>query len=61
MTALLEEENLRKAFQMCLSYGLEFAFYKKVLIKGKTLKLWSQAVFFFKTVYIYFGTTQEEY
>lgn len=41
---VLKEQNLRKAFQTCVSYALEFCFYKTVSLNGKTkLKLWSQA------------------
>ena len=45
MQSLMDDENLRKAFQACISYGLEFAFHKKILLKNKTVKLWSQASF----------------
>lgn len=45
MQSMMEDENLRKAFQACISYGLEFAFHKKILLKNKTLKVWSQAGF----------------
>lgn len=40
---LLAEENTRKAFSACVSYGLEFCFYKMVSIGGKVYKTWSQA------------------
>ena len=40
---ILEDDSVRKVFSTCISYGLEFAFHKKVLLKGKTFKLWSQA------------------
>lgn len=41
--SMLSDEGLKKTFASGISYGLEFAFYKKVMLKGKTLKLWSQA------------------
>ena len=40
---MLADESLKKTFASGISYGLEFAFYKKIMINGKTLKLWSQA------------------
>lgn len=43
LALILDDDSVRKVFSTCISYGLEFAFHKKVLLKGKTFKLWSQA------------------
>ena len=45
--------SLSAVLRLCLSYGLELAFFKTVKIAGKERKCWSQATRTHMYVYLY--------